>query len=307
MIVFSIIVSVLIIMASYHHIRLVADKPKLEPTGTSVAIDGYHMNIYSQGEKKAQNEPTIVLLSGSGVPAPIYDYKVLYSKLSGDYRVAIVEKFGYGYSDISGISRDVATMVEQNREALEKAGESAPYILMPHSMSALEAIYWAHTYPGEVHAIIGLDMAVPQSYEKGNLASITLMKAGVFFGLHRFEAFNPVSSLGITREEYGQNKLLNYRNALNADVYAECKTVLKNAKKVREMDIYNVPTLMFTTDLGGGEEKARSKKWVMAQEDFAKRMHHCVQIKYNCGHNLHYYKSDEMSAAILDFLDGLKN
>lgn len=307
MIVFSIIISVLIIMASYHHIRLAADKSKLEPAGAFVEIDGYHMNVYSQGKKKVQNEPTIVLLSGSGVPAPIYDYKVLYSKLTNDYRVAVIEKFGYGYSDISsGISRDVATMVEQNREALEKAGESAPYILMPHSMSALEAIYWAHTYPGEVHAIIGLDMAVPQSYDKGNLASITLMKAGIFFGLHRFEVFNPVSSLGITQKEYEQNKLLNYRNALNADVYAECKTVLKNAENVRNMDISNIPMLMFTTNLGSGEE-TRSKKWVMAQEDFSKRMNHCVQIRYNCGHNLHYYKSGEISAIILEFLNGLNN
>lgn len=44
---------------------------------------------------------TIVLLSGSGVAAPIYDYKVLYSKLTDQYRIAVVEKSGYGYSDVS--------------------------------------------------------------------------------------------------------------------------------------------------------------------------------------------------------------
>lgn len=57
--------------------------------------------------------------------SPIYDYKILYSKLTGEYQVAVVEKFGYGYSDISGLSRDVVTLVEGDRNALKAAGVEA--------------------------------------------------------------------------------------------------------------------------------------------------------------------------------------
>jgi len=278
------------------------EKPEIEAAGAFVEVDGHRMNVYTEGENTSPGEPTVVLLSGSGVAAPIYDYKVLYSKLSGDYRVAVIEKFGYGYSDISGLSRDAATMVEETRKGLEEAGESPPYVLMPHSMSALEAIYWAYTYPDEVQAIVGLDMAVPDSYEESNITGITLMKISVFFGFHRFEVFNHVNNLGLTDQEYEQNKLLNYRNTLNTDVYNECRAVQKNAEAVRTMDISDIPMLMFTTDLGGGSESA---KWVAAQEEFAAGMKQCTQIKYECGHNLHYYKSDELAAAILRFLDGL--
>lgn len=35
---------------------------------------------------------------------------------------------------------------------------------MPHSMSGIEALYWAREYSDEVSGIIGLDMSVPESY-----------------------------------------------------------------------------------------------------------------------------------------------
>lgn len=305
LILMGIILLILIILALSHHIGLRLEADKIIPVGNLVEVAGHRMNIYTEGKKQSSADPTIVLLSGSGVAAPIYDYKNLYTKLSGSYKVAVVEKFGYGYSDISGMPRDVATMVEQNREALAKAGESAPYVLMPHSMSALEAIYWAYTYPQEVQAIIGLDMAVPQSYHKDNIAFITLIKASVFFGFHRFEFLNPVSSLGLSKDEHTQHKLLNNRNALNTDVYNECKVVLKNAATVRNMDIGDVPLLMFTTNLGNGNSD-ESKIWVAAQEDFVSNFSNGTQIKYDCGHNLHYYQSDEIAAMSLRFLDTLQ-
>lgn len=79
------------------------------------------MNVFTEGGKR-ENGLTIVLLSGSGVAAPVYDYKVLYSKLSGEYPIAVIEKFGYGYSDVTGLPRDLKTLVEENRVALEKSG-----------------------------------------------------------------------------------------------------------------------------------------------------------------------------------------
>lgn len=49
--------------------------------------------------------------------------------------------------------------------ALDKAKIKGPYVLFAHSMSAIESIYWAQTYPEEVLAIVGLDMAVPITYD----------------------------------------------------------------------------------------------------------------------------------------------
>ncbi|MEI3049078.1 MAG: hypothetical protein V8T65_13705 [Roseburia inulinivorans] len=89
----------------------------------------------------------------------------------------MVEKFGYGFSDIVDSDRDIDTVLGQTRTALDKAGINGPYVLCPHSMSGIEALYWAQQYPDEVEAIIGLDMAVPEYYDEMKI-SIPMMKLG---------------------------------------------------------------------------------------------------------------------------------
>ena len=91
-----------------------------------------------------KKNPKLVFMSASGTVSPIYDFRILYEKLIPDFRIIVVEKFGYGYSDLY----------------------EGPFILLPHSMSGLEAIRWAQLYPEEVEAIIGLDMATPQTYKE---------------------------------------------------------------------------------------------------------------------------------------------
>lgn len=97
-----------------------------------------------------------VFMSGSGTCSPILDFKSLYSLLSNEYKIAVVEKFGYGFSDVVDKNRDIDTILSETRMALDKAGIEPPYVLCPHSMSGLEALYWAQKYPEEVEAIVGL-------------------------------------------------------------------------------------------------------------------------------------------------------
>ena len=111
----------------------------------------------------------------SGSRSPILDFKSLYSKLSDEYRIVVVEKFGYGFSDVIDEERNIDTILENTRTALQGAGIEGPYVLCPHSMSGLEALYWAQNYPEEIFAIIGLDMAVPGYYESMNI-NIPVMK-----------------------------------------------------------------------------------------------------------------------------------
>ncbi len=70
--------------------------------------DGNKLHVYTKGE----GDTTLVFMSGLGTSSPVYDFKVLYNKLSNDYRIAVVERAGYGWSDISSSSRDIDTVVE---------------------------------------------------------------------------------------------------------------------------------------------------------------------------------------------------
>ena len=146
------LIALLLITAVNHQIQLKKETELLSPLGQMVEVDGHNMSVYIEGT----GDKTIVFMSGGGTCSPILDFKSLYSLLSDQYQIAVVEKFGYGFSDIVDKSRDIDSILEDTRAALKKAGLAAPYVLCPHSMSGLEALYWAQKYPDEVSAIMGL-------------------------------------------------------------------------------------------------------------------------------------------------------
>lgn len=303
----SVMAVFLFALTIYHHLMLLKEADLIKPNGSFVSVDGHRMHIYAEGEKG--NKPTLVIMSDFGIAAPVYDYKVLYSRLSDEYRIVVVEKFGYGYSDVSGLSRDVSTVVNEDRKALKLAGENGTYVLLPHSMSGLEALYWAQHYPNEVSAIIGLDMAVPESYQIKSrtlkdifpirlLFSPKFLQAMTFTGLQRIPIFDPVSERGLTKAEIAQYKYLTYKMLLNNDVIAESEAVISNAKKVQKGGTPNIPMLLFSSNgdgLGGS-------KWVECERNFASQSKKIKMIQLNCGHMIHYYKSKYIAQKTKRFL-----
>ena len=179
----AIIVILIWICFGYHRYKLRKEEKLREPLGQLIDINGNNISIYVEGS----GSKTLVFLSGSGTCSPILDFKSLYSLLSDEYRIVVVEKFGYGYSDVVDEDRNIQTVLSETRLALNKAGIDGPYVLCPHSMSGIEALYWAQEYPDEIEAIIGLDMAVPEYYENMKI-NLPLMKLGQY-----------AANLGITR------------------------------------------------------------------------------------------------------------
>ncbi len=178
-------VIVFLTLATYinHKIRLHKESELLTPLGQMVEVDGHKMSIYTEGS----GDKTLVFLSGGGTCSPILDFKSLYSLLSDEYKVVVVEKFGYGFSDVVDKERGISSILEDTRTALELAGVDGTYILCPHSMSGIEALYWAQQYPEEVSAIIGLDMAVLNAYEEYTI-NMPMLKLSQF-----------AATIGITR------------------------------------------------------------------------------------------------------------
>lgn len=296
--VFCILILILIFITIYHYIMLNKESKLVKPNGTLVNVDGYDFHVYAEGAN--EDKPTLVFMSGSGIAAPVYDYKVLYSKLSDEYRIVVIEKFGYGYSDISGLPRDVETMVEQNRKALSLAGEKGPYILIPHSMSGLEAIYWSHNYPDEVASIIGLDMAVPESYAPftNDFLGAKILSVITKTGIHRLPFINPVSERELSSDEIKQHKYLVYKNTLNREIVLEGKFVNENAKLVGQLGTPDIPMLLFVSNGSGLGEN----NWINIQKNFASKSDHIQLINLDCGHNIHYYESEYIAKMIKDFL-----
>ena len=286
----------------YHHVYLSYEVNSIVPNGTLVEVDGHKIHIYAEGDKG--NKPTLVFMSGSATVAPVYDFKSLYSMLSDEYRIVVVEKAGYGYSEIYEIERDIDTMLNEVRQGLSLAGEKGPYVLFPHSMSGLEAISWAQQYPKEVMAIIGLDMAVPESYEYFNFSSIKRLmyvgRASVWLGLHRIPGVYSLDETALTEPEIKQQKLLMYRNAVNIDYVLEGKAVYNNAVAVKSGGVLDLPTLMFVSN---GMEIG--DYWIPSQKRFATK-NDAQLIQLYCGHYVHNFEPEYISGKTLEYLSTLQ-
>lgn len=274
-------------------------KERIKCNGELVTINEHKIHVYRDGNADA---PAIVFMSGHCTVSPVYDFKVLYEKLLHDFRVIVIEKFGYGYSDIYESSCDIDTLVSIQRQALAALGEAGPYILAPHSMSGLEAIRWKQKYPDDVSAIVGIDMATPLSFsvwtEEDIKKTVRLMQ--VLRRLKLASILSSVSNLSLTEDEFKQHKLLKKRNAFNICCINEAKEVLNNARVVGEDGNIQCPTLLFSSN---GKDQERD--WVENQQKFAKIMG-AKLISYDCGHYIHHFKSDEMCKEIIEFVNSLE-
>ena len=275
-------------------------KDSIKYNGELVEVNGHKMHLYRQGNAEA---PAIVLMSGHCTIAPVYDFKVLYEKLAQHFRSIVIEKFGYGYSDICDSPCDIDTLVSTQRQALALAGETGPYVLMAHSMSGLEAIRWKQQFPDEVAAIIGIDMATPLSFSVWTDAELkkTICTMKILRGLRLANVLSSVSKLSLTEDEIRQHELLKKRNAFNRCCINEAREVLKNASIVGNAGSIACPALLFSSN---GKDQERD--WVENQQKFAASMD-AKLIAYDCAHYIHHFKSDEMSREIIRFIDSLGN
>ena len=131
LIIFAAIVLFVTVSFVRHKVCSSKEMDLLTPLGELVEVNGHNMSVYTEGT----GDKTFVFMSGSGTCSPILDFKSLYSLLSNEYKIAVVEKFGYGFSDVVDKNRDIDTILSETRMALDKAGIEPPYVLCPHSMS----------------------------------------------------------------------------------------------------------------------------------------------------------------------------
>lgn len=288
-----------------HRILLAGEKDMLTPPGRMVDVAGHKMHVYSVGE----GDKTLVLMAASGTVCPSLDFKNLYSGLGDNYRVVVVEKFGYGYSDTVNRSRDIATILSDTRAALSGAGISGPYILCPHSYSGLEALYWAQTYPDEVEAIIGLDMAFPGAYNytKGGalVEPYYLVQNGLInLGIGRFfsdDTFLPEGGFLSENEEKIYIALVN-RIGNNIDVAKEASAAKDSAALVASGDKPDIPMLLFLSEkkLDGSNEL-----WKKVACDYAEGLDAVQFVELDCGHYVHHFEYERISKDIKEFIEGL--
>ena len=284
----------------FHRISLVKEQASLTPVGQTVLVNGHQMNVYVEGD----GLETIVVLSGAGIASPILDFKNVSDSLSKKYKVVIVERAGYGYSEDSNQSRDVMEVLSETRQALSQANITGPFIIISHSMASLESLAWQEKYPDEVKSLVGLDWALPSSYEdlKDNQALLTVAYWSSKIGLLRYfpESFY-IKNPTLTETERQQYKLLAYKQLMSQAMLHESRLAKENAKKVPSSINPKIPTLLMVSN-GEGTTFSQSE-WQHYAEKFVSGQPNVQVIYMDAPHDLYHYQSDAIVSRIKEFLE----
>lgn len=304
------IILLMIISFVNHKIKLKKEDKLFKTTGKIVEVNNHNINVYISGN--SNSDTTLVFMSGGGTCSPTLDFKTLYSLFENDYQIAVVEKAGYGFSDISDVDRDIDTILFETRESLNKAGiKNSKYILFPHSMSGIEALYWANKYPDEIKGIVGLDPAVPKSYENMKIsnATLSLAKIGADIGITRFmpsiiDNSSAIKDGNLTDEEKELYKVIFYRRTATSSMLNEAKSIKENAKKLESIDNTDVPMLFFASNGEGTGYK---------QEDWRKFIIDYINSKQNgeykildCSHYVHNIEYQKIYDESIKFIEKIQ-
>ena len=215
--------------------------------------EGKMMNMYSIGE----GPKTIVILPAFGSQSPIIQYRALAEELKNEYRVVIVEYFGYGYSmSMKAHPRTNENIVAEVKAALEAYGVQGPYILMPHGHSAVYAMYFQQTYPDLVQGIVSIDGKYPQELkdeyyqvkQREEKANINLTAIFELTGFERVLSYVKedifyIDKMKAMPEIYGEEELSVYRNRIGSNYLS--RTMVREMEKLednmKEMENYVYP------------------------------------------------------------------
>ena len=195
-------------------------------------------------------------------------------------------------------------VLSETRQALSQANVTGPFIILSHSMASLESLAWQEKYPDEVKALVGLDWALPSSYEdlKDNQALLTVAYWSSKIGLLRYfpESFY-IKNPTLTESERNQYKLLAYKQLLSQAMLHESRLVKENAKKVSPSINPKIPTLLLVSN-GEGTTFSQSE-WQHYAEKFASDKSNVQVIYIDAPHDLYHYQSHEVITRIEEFLE----
>lgn len=284
------------------------EQKKFPEAGKLVKVNGENMHVYSKGAGR----DTIVLLSGLGTAAPALDFEPLINELAKNNRVAVVETFGYGWSDFTNKARTVENIVEEIRTALKKANVEGPYILMPHSISGIYSMYYADKYPAEVKAVIGIDATLPKALDyfgESAPAMPEYLKYAAQAGAARLAVnvipidFLPLAEKGTYSEENLKiTKAIFAWKGYNRNVVDETNEIRSNINKTKELKFSTkMPVLFFAREEDKRREEGKSKV-AFYQTQLSKSSSSKV-VSLQGHHYLHWTQYREMSKYVNEFIN----
>jgi len=303
------ILAILVVIIN-HKIHLNREAALVKPLGQMVSVNGHNMSVYTEG----QGDTTLVFLAGGGTASPILDFKSLYSRLSDQYRIAVPERIGYGFSEVADVPRDLDTVLEEDRQALLLAGLKPPYVLVPHSITGLESVYWAQKYPNEVSAIVGIDVGTVNAYFDLSMpkiadfiSKIKILAFAENMGLTRFipsmvESEAAITAGDLTAHEKDIYRAIFYRRTNTPPMIEELVDLMDNAHKVDALPPPQLPVLFFISNGDGIGLGYSKEQWQGFQISYLSKIANSKYVLMDHGHYLQDFAPDVLAEKIKEFI-----
>ncbi|MEG0549513.1 MAG: alpha/beta hydrolase [Vagococcus sp.] len=295
----SLVVVILVVLAVTNQVLLKKEASEIKNYGEKIAIFDGEMNVLTAGS----GEETIVLLPGYGTPSPGLDFKPLINELKKDYKVVVIEPFGYGLSSQTKRKRTLENVDEEIHEVMKKLKINS-FIMMGHSISGIYGMNYVNTYPNDVKAFIGIDTSVPNQPWPGNptLTIDFLRYSGV---LRLFTQLRPELFLmpHLTEEENKQYLMLNLKNTGNQAMRAEGIELDKSFEKIKDKNFPQKLPLLLFIDHGNAENVSTWRKLHLKQVAHAENGQ---SFELKGGHYLHRTKSKRIVKEVNAFLNESK-
>lgn len=286
-----------------------AEGEKYPPMGQMVDVFDTRMHVFSSGEPHS-DVPTVVLLSGWGTPSPTVDFYPLWSRLN--LCVVVLERPGYGWSEETERDRTVANIMEEDREALIKAGFEPPFLLVGHSMGGLEAAQFANSYPNEVSGVVLLDSMAPEITLQSQSKRSTLdqiVPAARSIGLLRL--VNSIAPSVLDSASYDNRnsfvfvdssllpmeRAITLHRAQSLMMRREFELLNANAQIIKDLGFpKQIPLVSLLADVHQKQE--RYDEMLKAQQDWVNQSDQGELIQIKGEHYLHHFDPDEVCAVI---------
>jgi len=299
----SIVLALVAFVATVYTVNIVSsksEKEKIVTYGQLLPVDGKNMNVLITGN----GEETVVLLPGFMTAAPGIDFKPLIDELSPNYKVVVVEPFGYGLSDVTEKERTTDNIVNEVHEALQQL-KIDRYYLMGHSISGIYALDYVNKYENEVRAFVGIDSSVPTQDGTEDPFPSEMYKVLRDSGFYRL-----ITKLGpdepmmpnIDEATNEQIRILTLKNFMNANVLSEGEQTERNFKAAQALSFpKNLPVLLFVQ--ANDQEIAN---WIPLHEEQIKNSVHGKMITIDGPHYLHHSHSKEIGENFRSFIGGIQ-
>ncbi|OJG92663.1 hypothetical protein RV15_GL003088 [Enterococcus silesiacus] len=283
----------------FNKISLHNEASQIKDYGEKIEVFDGMINVVEKG----QGQETIVLLPGLGTGSPVLDYTPLTKELENDYRVVVIEPFGYGLSSQTKRDRTSANIAEEIHEVVGKLNIDS-FILMGHSISGIYSLNYVATYPESVKAFVGIDNSVPdQPAEKvDDRMTNFLTEAGIMRIMVNLSPNlkNALTFDGIDKKTYQQNLMLNLKNYNNKMIRNEQQLLEKNIPAARKQAFpKELPVLLFVAK----DTVELDDNWLEWHKIQAESVTRGEVVELSGPHSLHHTQSKAIAEKFKQFMN----